>query len=149
MTGILEQKVGSEPPVEHMGGGDLLDEKENSHEYESTAKNQQCLDFISYYSKGDSKANVGHQQGATAVMPSPVLNCSWNGLRPRRRLPLCWEAAEIPMRNCSDFVQLCCYWQRSAVAAFGLWSYLADGFPQLLHKTTEEQWQAAAAFALW
>lgn len=79
MTGVLEQKVGSEPHVEHMGGGDLLDEKENSHEYDSTAKNQQCLDFISYYSEGDSKAHVGHQQGETTVVSSPVLTAARTG----------------------------------------------------------------------
>lgn len=62
---------------------------------------------------------------------------------------LCGEVPEIPLRYCSDFVQLCFYWQRSAVVAFGLWSYLVDGFPQLLHKTTEEQWQSAAARAPW
>lgn len=149
-TGILEQKVGSEPHVEHMGGGDLLDEKENSHEYKSSAKNQQCLDFISNYSKGDSKANVGQQWGETTGMSSPVLNCSWNGLRPRRRQ--CHLLGST--RDFHETVQwlgsaLHCYWPRSAVAAFGLQSYLADGFPQLLYKTMEEQWQSAAAFAPW
>ncbi|RMC05908.1 hypothetical protein DUI87_17453 [Hirundo rustica rustica] len=107
MTGILEQKVGSEPHVEHMGGGDLLDEKENSHEYDSTAKNQQCLDFIPSYSKGNSKANVGHQQGETTVMSSPVLNCSGMGSGLEEGSALCWEAPRSPVRHCSDFVQLC------------------------------------------
>lgn len=95
MTGILEQKVGSEPHVEHMGGGDLLEEKENSHEYGSTAKNQQCLHFSSSYAKGDSKANAGQQQGETTAMSSPAINHSWNGLRPRgRQCPLLGSARD-------------------------------------------------------
>lgn len=150
MTRILEQKVGSEPHVEHMGGGDLLDEKENSHEYNSTAKNQQCLDFISYCSKETAKPMSGTSKEKQQWCPVLLSAAAGMGSDPEEGSAF----GKGSTRDSHGTLQclcsaLCCYWQRSAVAAFGLWSYLADGFPLLLFKTTEEQQQSAAACALW
>lgn len=91
MTDITEQKVGYEPPLNTWSTEDLLDEKENS----TANKNQQCPDSTFYLLKGDGRASVGDHQGESIVMSTPVLKCSWNGLRSTGRQHLCEEVLKM------------------------------------------------------